>query len=66
MYATTILDHDCKLDETVVAEHGTVKVWLGSASHVVVPELPTTMNLYSTTVSGARLTETCQRGLLDV
>lgn len=50
----------------MVAEHGTVSVWFGSASQVTLPELPTWMNLYSTTSPGARLTVAAQRGLLDV
>lgn len=66
MYTTATPNQDCQLDETTVAEHGTVSVWLGSASQVTVPELSTTINLYSTTASGARLTVTSHSGLLAV
>lgn len=58
--------YDCQREETVVAEHGTVMVWFGSASQVTSPELSTTMYLYSTTVPGAKLTVTSQSGLLEV
>lgn len=50
----------------MVAEHGTVNVWFGSASQVTSPELSTTMYLNSTTVLGAKLTATSQSGLLEV
>lgn len=49
-----------------MAAHGTVSVWFGSASHVTVPALSTLMNLYCTTVLGARLTVPAHRGLFDV
>lgn len=42
-------------------------MWLGSASHVVVPSVPLTFtNLYSILVPGARLTVTDHKGLPDV
>lgn len=58
--------HDCQLDDTAVAAHGTVSVWFGSASQVTLPDAPTTMYLYSTTVPGVRATATLQSGLLVV
>lgn len=60
------ISHVCQLEDTVVAEHGTVNVWFGSASQVTSPELSTTMYLNSTTVLGAKLTATSQSGLLEV
>lgn len=50
----------------VLQEAGTVMVWLGSASHVTDPLLPTLMNLYSTTVPGASFTETAHSGFEEV
>lgn len=58
--------HVCQLEDTAVAEQGTVSVWFGSASQVTSPELSTTMYLYSTTVPGAKLTATSQSGSLEV
>lgn len=49
-----------------MAVHGTVNVWLGSASQVTSPEVSTLMNLYSTTLLGARFTLTAHSGLLEV
>jgi len=65
---TTSLTPDqlCQLALTVAAAHGTEYVWLGSASHVTLPELLTLMNLYCTPVPGARETVPDQSGLLDV
>lgn len=50
----------------MAAAQGTVYMWLGSLSHETVPELLTLMNLYSTTLPGARLTDAYHSGLLLV
>lgn len=66
MFSQFISYHVCQLEDTVVAEQGTVSVWFGSASQVTSPELSTTIYLYSITEFGAKLTATFQSGLLEV
>lgn len=67
LHSTTPAVHQlCQLFDTVVAEHGTVTVWFGSASQVTSPELSTLIYLYSMTVPGAKLTVTAHSGSLAV